>query len=177
MVINLIFYIIFVFCFRFVFETGPDIDVRDFVDISSIMNQYDLGPNGSMIMASDLIASKIDLIEEQVNTVNPDYLIIDTPGQIELFAYRQSGQFFIKNITADEKINLFLYDGPMVTTPLNFVSIALLATSIKLRLGVPTINLITKTDLLEEKLQDVLGWSSNMAKLENRIQFLSLIHI
>ena len=111
---------------------SPDIDVRDFVDISSIMNQYDLGPNGSMIMASDLIASKIDLIEEQVNTVNPDYLIIDTPGQIELFAYRQSGQFFIKNITADEKINLFLYDGPMVTTPLNFVSIALLATSIKL---------------------------------------------
>jgi len=148
---------------------SPDIDVRDFVDISSIMNQYDLGPNGSMIMASDLIASKIDAIEEQVNTVNPDYLIIDTPGQIELFAYRQSGHFFIKNITADEKINLFLYDGPMVTTPLNFVSIALLATSIKLRLGLPTINLITKTDLLEEKLQDVLGWSSNMAKLEKAI--------
>ena len=148
---------------------NPDIDVREFVDISSIMNQYDLGPNGSMIMASDLIASKIDAIEDQINTVNPDYLIIDTPGQIELFAYRQSGQFFIKNITADEKINLFLYDGPMVTTPLNFVSIALLATSIKLRLGLPTINLITKTDLLEEKLQDVLGWSSNMAKLEKAI--------
>ena len=148
---------------------SPDIDVRDFVDISSIMNQYDLGPNGSMIMASDLIASKIDLIEEQVNTVNPDYLIIDTPGQIELFAYRQSGQFFIKNITADEKINLFLYDGQIDTTPLNFVSIALIATSIKLRLGLRTINLITKTDLLEEKLQDVLGWSSNMAKLEKAI--------
>ena len=91
-------------------------------------------------MASDLIASKIDVIGEKINTVNPDYLIVDTPGQIELFAYRQSGQFFIKNIEADEKVNLFLYDGPMVTTPINFVSIALLATSIKLRLGLPTIN-------------------------------------
>ena len=85
----------------------PDVDVRDYVDILAIMKQYDLGPNGSMIMASDLIASKIGQIENQVNKVNPDYLIIDTPGQIELFAYRTSGPFFIQNINADEKINLF----------------------------------------------------------------------
>ena len=120
-------------------------------------------------MASDLIASKIDVIGEKINTVNPDYLIVDTPGQIELFAYRQSGQFFIKNIEADEKVYLFLYDGPMVTTPINFVSIALLSTSIKLRLSLPTINLITKIDLLEEKLQNVLEWSSNMELLEKAL--------
>ena len=148
---------------------SPDIDVRDFVDIQSIMNQYELGPNGSLIMASDLIASKIDVIGEQINAVNPDYLIIDTPGQIELFAYRQSGQFFIKNIEADDKVNLFLYDGPMVTTPINFVSIALLSTSIKLRLSLPTINLITKIDLIEEKLQNILEWSSNMELLEKAL--------
>ncbi len=34
-----------------------DIDVRDFVDYVSIMQQYDLGPNGALIMANDLIAS------------------------------------------------------------------------------------------------------------------------
>ena len=43
----------------------PDIDVRDHIDIVSIMKQYDLGPNGSMIMANDLIASKIDQIESK----------------------------------------------------------------------------------------------------------------
>jgi hypothetical protein len=59
-----------------------DIDVRDHVDIVSIMRQYDLGPNGALIMANDLIASKIDLLQEEVDKVNPDYLIVDTPGQI-----------------------------------------------------------------------------------------------
>ena len=57
--------------------TTCDIDVRDYVDIVSIMNQYDLGPNGALIMANDLIASKIDEIQNEVNRVNPDYLIVD----------------------------------------------------------------------------------------------------
>jgi len=147
----------------------PDVDVRDYVDILAIMKQYDLGPNGSMIMASDLIASKIEQIENQVNKVNPDYLIIDTPGQIELFAYRTSGPFFVHNINADEKINLFLHDGTMVTSPSNFISVALLAASIKLRLGLPTVNLLTKTDLIADKLDQILNWSSNPMQLEESI--------
>ena len=65
-----------------------DVDVRDFVDIVSIMQQYDLGPNGALVMAADLIASKIDDIQNEVNRVNPDYLIVDTPGQIELFVVK-----------------------------------------------------------------------------------------
>ena len=80
-----------------------DVDVRDFVDIVSIMQQYDLGPNGALVMAADLIASKIDDIQNEVNRVNPDYLIVDTPGQIELFAYRSSGRFLIDNIHLKKK--------------------------------------------------------------------------
>jgi GTPase SAR1 family protein len=147
----------------------PDIDVRDHIDIVSIMKQYDLGPNGSMIMANDLIASKIDQIENEVNRVNPDYLIVDTPGQIELFAYRTSGPFFIHNINADEKVNVFLYDGTMITSPSNFISISLLATSIKLRLKLPTISVLTKTDLIPDKMDQILKWSSDTTLLEESV--------
>ena len=146
-----------------------DIDVRDHVDIVSIMKQYELGPNGALIMANDLIASKIDEIRNQVETVNPDYLIVDTPGQIELFAYRSSGPFVIQNLTQEEKMSIFLFDGALVNTPVNFVSIALLATSIKLRLNLPTINALTKRDLIGDKLNEILRWSTNLATLENAI--------
>ena len=84
-----------------------DIDVRDHVDYVSIMQQYELGPNGALVMANDLIASKIDDIQNEVNQVNPDYLIVDTPGQIELFAYRSSGRFIIENITSEDKTSVF----------------------------------------------------------------------
>jgi GTPase SAR1 family protein len=146
-----------------------DVDVRDYVDYVSIMQQYELGPNGAMVMANDLIASKIGDIENEVNQVNPDYLIVDTPGQIELFAYRSSGRFIVDNISSDEKTNVFLFDGSLITTPVNFVSIALLATSIRLRLNLPTINVLTKTDLIEDKLKDILQWSTDLKALENAI--------
>ena len=150
----------------------PDVDVRDYVDIVQIMQQYDLGPNGSMIMANDLIATKIEDIQNEIHGVNPDYLIVDTPGQIELFAYRASGPFFIQNIDASEKTNIFLYDGAMIASPTNFISISLLATSIKLRLGLPTINVMTKTDLIPDKIDQVLKWSSDPISLEEELKTL-----
>ena len=146
-----------------------DIDVRDYVDIVSIMKQYELGPNGALIMANDLIASKIDDLQNEIDRVNPDYLLIDTPGQIELFAYRPSGQFLVQNLRLDEKMSFFLFDGALITSPVNFVSIALLATSINLKLNLPTINVLTKTDLIADKLEEILRWSTNQSALENAI--------
>ena len=146
-----------------------DIDVRDYVDIVQIMKQYDLGPNGSMIMANDLLASKIDDLQHEIDNVNPDYLIVDTPGQIELFAYRASGPFLVQNLNVGEKVSIFLHDGSLMTSPSNFVSIALLATSVKLRLGISQINVLTKTDLIEDKIKDILKWSTNMASLEDAL--------
>ena len=46
-----------------------DIDVRDYVDYVSIMQQYELGPNGAMVMANDLIASKIDDIQNDIQEI------------------------------------------------------------------------------------------------------------
>ena len=146
-----------------------DVDVRDHVDIVSIMKQYDLGPNGSLVMANDLIASKIDLIQDEIGGVNPDYLLVDTPGQIELFAYRSSGRFIVENIQSDEKTSIFLFDGALITTPMNFVSIALLATSIRLRMNLSSVNAVTKTDIIGEKLKEILRWSSSLKTLEDAV--------
>ena len=148
---------------------SPDVDVRDYVDLNSLMEKYELGSNGSLIMANDLIATKIDDLQNEVDVINPDYLIVDTPGQVELFAYRTSGPFFVKNLNAEEKVNLFLYDGTMITSPANFVSLSLLSTSIRLRLGLPTINVLTKTDLIQDNLEKILEWSSNEYDLEGAV--------
>ena len=59
--------------------------------------------------------------------------------------------------------------GTMITSPTNFVSVSLLAVSIKLRLGLPTINVITKTDLIPDKIDQVLKWSSDITSLEESV--------
>lgn len=146
-----------------------DIDIRDHVNITSIMQQYDLGPNGALVMASDLVASKIDLIQDSIDRVNPDYLIVDTPGQIELLAYRASGRLIIDGISSEEKANIFLFDGGLITTAINFASIAFLAASVSLRMNIPTINAVTKTDLIGSRINDILRWSENSDFLEDEI--------
>lgn len=150
-------------------QYDPDIDVRDFIDFYSIMEDYNLGPNGSLILANDLISTKIEEIQNQVQELNPDYVIIDTPGQIELFVFRSSGPYFISNFYSDTKVTLFTIDGTLATSPISFVSLLFLSQSIKLRLGIPQINVLTKRDKIIEKLPEILKWSNSMTLLQNSL--------
>ena len=148
----------------------PDVDVRDYIDIATLMDSYGLGPNGSLVMASDMIATKVDEIQKEVDGLNPDYLLVDTPGQIELFAFRASGPYFVSNMHADNKVTIFAFDGVLVSSPINFVSISLLASSVKLRLKTAQINVLTKRDLVVEKLKDVMDWAGSHTALEEALE-------
>ena len=97
------------------------------------MESYNLGPNGSLVMTSDMVATRLDGIQKEVDSLNPDY-VIDTSGQIELFAFRPSGQYFKSNFHSDNNLTLFIFDGILVSSPINYYLISLLAASIKLRL-------------------------------------------
>jgi GPN-loop GTPase len=137
----------------------PDVDIRDHIDINNIIETYGLGPNGSIIMSYDLIGTKIQEIQIEVDELNPDYILIDTPGQIELFAYRTSGNYFISNFQADDKAGIFIMDGVLVSSPINFVSLSLLSASINLRLKTSQINVLSKRDLILDNLENILDWA------------------
>jgi GPN-loop GTPase len=146
-----------------------DVDVRDYIDIATLMESYGLGPNGSLVMASDMIATKMDEIQNELDGLNPDYVIVDTPGQIELFAFRASGPYFVSNFHADVKATIFTFDAMLVSSPINFVSISLLASSIKLRLKTSQINVLTKRDLVIDKLKNIMEWASSHTILEQAL--------
>ena len=147
----------------------PDVDVRNYIDIATLMKSYGLGPNGSLIMASDMIATKLDEIQKEVDELNPDYLIVDTPGQVELFAFRASGPYFAINFHADEKATIFAFDGMLVSSPINFVSISLLALSVRLRLKMAQINVLTKRDLVIDNLKNIMEWAGSSMALEHTL--------
>lgn len=148
---------------------NPDVDVRDFIDIYSIMENYDLGPNGSLIFANDLISTKLSEIQQHVDELNPDYVIVDTPGQIEFFAFRSSGPYFVSNFFSDNKVTLFTIDGTLAESPINYVSLMFLSQSVKLRLNTPQINVLTKRDKIIDKLKEVLDWSNSISSLQDSL--------
>jgi GPN-loop GTPase len=147
----------------------PHVDVRDYIDIQTIMETYDLGPNGSLLMASDMVATRLEEMQAQVDDLNPDCVIVDTAGQIELFAFRASGMYFVSNFRADNKAMLFTFDGMLVSSPINYVSVLLLASSVRLRLKTSQINVLTKRDLIIERLKTILEWSTSITALESAL--------
>lgn len=148
---------------------APDVDVRDYIDLQSVMETYQLGPNGALILASDLIATRLSHIQDEVDSLNPDYVVFDTPGQVELFAYRESGPFFVENFACEGRSVIFLFDSMLVSTATNFVSVALLAASLQLRLKAPQIPVLSKRDLSSGNWKRIMKWSTNMRTLEDAL--------
>ena len=66
------------------------------------------------------------------------------------------------NLHADDKATIFALDGMLVSSPINFVSISLLALSVKLRLKMAQINVLTKSDLVIDKLKNIMEWASQV---------------
>jgi len=140
----------------------PDVDVRDYVQLDEVMDRYGLGPNGAIVVSSDLIAEDFGEILHEIEEYAPDYAIFDTPGQLELFVFRASGAFVVKALAKEQTMAAFLVDPFLVQTPSSFTSILLLSATAELRLGVPVIRVLSKCDMLtEEQLETVDEWTDN----------------
>ena len=145
----------------------PEFDVRDLVSLSDVMSEYDLGPNGAQILAADLVASQAEDVFEQIEGLSGDMLILDTPGQVELFSFREASSHLVDVIGQGRACLVFLFDPMLSRTPSGFVSQMLLSSIVHFRLGLPTANFLSKTDLLEpEELEKIMEWGDNLDILE-----------
>jgi len=149
---------------------SPDVDVRNYVNVGDLMEKYGLGPNGAAIMAADLIADEIDEISKEIEDLKSDIVLVDTSGQMELFAFRSSGPYIAKELTKEPKAIVYLFDAAFSFNPLNYVSNLFLSAAVQNRFLVPQVHLLSKSDLLpKEDVNKVVDWSASPRALENSI--------
>lgn len=147
---------------------APDIDIREMISLSGVMEEYNLGPNGAQIVCADLLALKINEIKEIVDGFVSDYVLIDTPGQIELFAFREASKHIMEAIDINNSAMAFLFDPFLSKTPSGFISQIMLSATIQFRFQVPFINVLSKADLLDEKEKDrIMNWVKQPEDLLN----------
>ena len=150
---------------------SPDVDVRDYIDVVSLMDEYKLGPNAALIMAADLIAEEISKIAAEIEALNPDIVLVDTPGQMELFAFRASGPYIVNEITNEPKAIIYLFDSVFCMNPLNYVSNLFLSAAVYNRFLIPQIHVLSKCDLLDsENVNRIVDWSAKPKMLEDAIE-------
>jgi len=127
---------------------GPEVDARDYISFEKVMKEAGLGPNGALIACTDLLVNYVREIKEEIKSFNPDYVLVDTPGQVELFAFRETGPRIISVLRGERTSLLFLIDAMYASKPSLFASSLLLSASIFYRFQVPQLNVLSKIDLL-----------------------------
>ncbi|MGD8506783.1 MAG: ATP/GTP-binding protein [Candidatus Bathyarchaeota archaeon] len=149
----------------------PNVDIRDHIRIEDIMKQYGLGPNGALVMAADLIAEETHSLGEEISSLKPDFVLIDTPGQMELFSFRASGPYIAEELTKEPKALIYLFDSVFSSNPLNYVSNLFLSAAVHNRFFLPQVHILSKCDLLPpEDANQVVDWSASPKALEAAIE-------
>ena len=148
----------------------PDVDIRDWISLKEVMETNDLGPNGAQIACADMIALNTDDVKKSIDSFKSDYILVDTPGQLELFVFRESGKYTVEFLNPERSIICYLLDPILARTASGFVSQLLLSITTNFRLNKSQINVLTKSDLLTEKdLEIIKKWSDSPEEIYGSI--------
>jgi GPN-loop GTPase len=149
----------------------PDVDIRDWISLKEVMESHELGPNGAQIACADLLAVNTDEIKESIESFKTDYVFVDTPGQLELFVFRNSGRIIATTLRPQQSVVCYLIDPILAKSASGFTSQLLLSVFTSFRLGLPQFSVLSKSDVLEkEDLEQVLSWAEDAYSLESAVQ-------
>ena len=127
------------------------VDIRDLVRVDEVMEEFGLGPNGALLYCYEYLLNNVDWIREKFDFEN-DFLLIDCPGQIELYSHLNLMPRLVKLFEqmGYQQLVLHLTEAHHLTNANHYWSIQLNALSSMLLMGLPHLNVLTKCDLLPD---------------------------
>ncbi|CAK7297685.1 GPN-loop GTPase 1 [Vulpes lagopus] len=116
------------------------------------MKQYGLVPSGGIGNLINLFATRFDqvmkFIEKAQNMFK--YVLIDLPGQIEVFTWSASGTIITESLASSfPKVVICAMDTSRSTKPVTFMSNILYACSILYKTKLPFIVVMNKSDSID----------------------------
>ncbi|XP_066261598.1 GPN-loop GTPase 1 [Euwallacea similis] len=127
-----------------------NIDIRDTVNYKEVMKQYKLGPNGAIVTSLNLFSTKFPEVIDFIGKSNNHYCVLDTPGQIEVFAWSVSGSIITETLASTyPTVILYIVDCVRSTSPVTFMSNMLYACSILYKTRLPFIICMNKIDIVD----------------------------
>jgi GPN-loop GTPase len=185
------------------FAADFDIGV-EVIDLPTIMDEAHLGPNGGLMYCMEYLETHADEVIAKIrqqlyskkknsttnaavgggndnnnnNNNNSQYILIDLPGQIELYTHSTCLRNWLHQLvkTLDLRLTVVqLIDAVYCTDVTKFLSAALLGTTTMIRLELPAINVLSKMDLLQHMYDELpmpLDYFTDCCDLERLVPFL-----
>lgn len=156
----------------------PDIDIKNLISLEEVMEKQCLGPNGALLFCIEYLEKNLDWLLDQIKGDHSTNYIFDLPGQVELYCHHASlGNIFGK-LSSAANIQLcvvHLIDSHHCSDAGKFIAALMLSLSAMLKIGLPHINLLTKTDLLKkhmDKLQFGIDFYTEVLDLNYLLESL-----
>lgn len=137
------------------FNYEPDLDIKDLITLEDVMDEMGLGPNGGLIYCFEFLLENLDFLTEALDPLSEEYLIIiDMPGQIELYTHIPILPALIKHLTRTGALNInlcatYLLESTFVIDRAKYFAGTLSAMSAMVMLEIPHVNVLSKMDLLK----------------------------
>lgn len=139
------------------YEYNAAFDVRELIKVDDVMEEHGLGPNGALVFAMEYLVQNIDWLQEHLEGFGEDdYVILDCPGQIELYSHLPVMKHLVIALSSMgfRVASVYLLDALFVLEPAKFVSGCMLSLSCMLQLELPHVNIITKCDIADQDAID-----------------------
>ncbi|KAH8042195.1 hypothetical protein HPB51_021279 [Rhipicephalus microplus] len=148
-----------------------NVDIRDTVKYKEVMKQYGLGPNGAIVTSLNLFSTRfyqvVQLIHKRKSEL--EYVIFDTPGQIEVFTWSASGNIITETLASEfPTVVVYVMDMVRSTNPVTFMSNMLYACSILYRTKLPFIIAMNKVDVVDH--QFAVQWMQDFEVFQDALQ-------
>ena len=142
----------------------PVIDIREAINVPEIMEKCGYGPNGALVYCMEQVVTDFEWFDTEIGEHEYDYLLIDFPGQIELFSHLDILPRIIAMLREKgyHLCAVFLLDSQFMIDPSKFLSGGLVALSAMTMLEIPHLNLLSKVDLLPDEQKDLLDLFTEM---------------
>ena len=137
------------------FAYEPDLDIKELISLEDVMEEMGLGPNGGLIYCFEFLLENLDFLTEALDPVTEEYLIIiDMPGQIELYTHIPVVPRLVQHLTRTGALNInlcatYLLEATFVVDRAKFFAGTLSAMSAMILLEVPHVNVLSKMDLVK----------------------------
>nr|CAB3250613.1 GPN-loop GTPase 1 [Phallusia mammillata] len=147
-----------------------NIDIQDTVNYKEVMKQYGLGPNGGIMTSLNLFATKFDQVMNllQKRSAEVKNIVIDTPGQIEVFTWSASGAIITESLASTfPTVVIYVMDTARSTNPVTFMSNMLYACSILYKTKLPFIVVMNKTDIVDHSF--AVEWTTDFTAFQDAL--------
>ncbi len=149
----------------------PNVDIRSTINYKEVMRQYGLGPNGGIVTCLNLFATQFDQVVAlcEARQAELDYVLLDTPGQIEVFTWSASGAIITDSLAVTfPTCVLYVVDTTRTTSPATFMSNMLYACSILYKTRLPFVLAFNKCDVASSATP--LEWMRDSETLHDAMQ-------